>query len=70
MQAPNKCSIGGELLHPDWWTNFGFHERNEELHTHVKVYNQMNCERSERIPCLKKIKLSWIFGEFYKSLLN
>jgi hypothetical protein len=53
MQPPNKYCVGGELLHPDWWTNFGFRERNEKLHTHVKIYNWMNCERSERTPCQK-----------------
>jgi hypothetical protein len=32
-----ECYVYGDLFHPDWWTSFGIHERDEELHTQVKT---------------------------------
>ncbi len=31
LKIINKCLVCGELLHPKWWTNFGFRERDEEM---------------------------------------
>jgi hypothetical protein len=31
LKKNNTCMVCGRVLHPKWWTNFGFHEQNEEL---------------------------------------
>jgi hypothetical protein len=33
LKNDNKCLVCGEVFHPRWWNNFGFHERDEKLQT-------------------------------------
>jgi hypothetical protein len=31
LKNDKKCLVYGEVLHPGWWSNFGFLEKDEEL---------------------------------------
>jgi hypothetical protein len=53
----NKCCACGNLFHPYWWTNFEFHERDEELHRQVKImwldelHDQLKQTLQEEVDC-------------------
>jgi hypothetical protein len=70
LKNDNKCCVCGDLFHPNWWTNFGFHERDENLRTQAKIMRLDELHDQLKRILQEELGLSFMFGEFHISLLN
>jgi hypothetical protein len=69
LKNENKCCVG-KLFHPNWWTNFGFHERDEKLHTQAKIMQLHELHDRLKQTLQEEVGISFMFGEFHISLVN
>ncbi len=63
LKIRNKCYVCGELLHLEWWTNFGFRERDEKMQSLASRMCLNELQEELKNTLKEEVGLFAIFGE-------